>query len=74
MNRLIGVCSCCNVQVELLRDHISGPNHYRCGNCFEVYDPYEISQLAAVSDELKKLEEQRHAIFAKNRLDRVERV
>ncbi len=74
MNRLIAVCTCCGLQVELLRDHISGPNHYRCGNCFEVYDPDEISQLAEVADQLKKLEEQRHAVFAENRLSRAERI
>lgn len=70
MNRLIAPCPACECEVEWLRDHIAGPEHYRCGNCFEVIDLDRIDDLKALSDQLKKLEDQRHAILTANRLNR----
>lgn len=64
MQRIQAPCSCCGEQVELFRDHISGSDHYRCGNCFELFDLDQVDDLRKLHDSLKKLEEERHAIFA----------
>ena len=64
MKRLSAPCVCCGVEVELYRDHISGPNHYRCGNCFELYNEEQIAPLRDLADELKELEDKRHALIA----------
>ncbi len=70
MNRLTAPCPCCEQMVEWIRDHISGPDHYRCSNCFEIVSPEDVDDLKLVSTKLKQLEEQKHAILTENRLGR----
>ena len=64
MKRLNCVCACCGEQVELYRDQVSGPQHYRCGNCFEIYDEDQLVPLRDLADKLKEHEEKRHALIA----------
>lgn len=68
MNRLKMQCICCSQEVELYRDHISGSDHYRCGNCFEVVDLDDLGQIDELNIQLKQLEEKRHALLAAHRL------
>ena len=64
MNRIKAPCHCCGAQVEMYRDQISGPDHYRCGNCFELYGETEMDSLRDLHDELTKIEEMKHAAIA----------
>lgn len=70
MNHLKMQCLCCNCESELIRDHISGPNHFRCGNCFDLVDVKDIPRIEKINAELKILEEKRHAILATHGLNR----
>lgn len=74
MNRIQAPCSCCNQQVELFRDQISGSDHYRCGNCFELFELDDVERLLKLNDDLKQLEEKRHALFAAHGFDRGQRL
>jgi len=67
MQRLKTSCHCCGQLVELMRDHISGPDHYRCGNCFEIIDLDELDQLAALNQSLNHIEEERNALLTAHR-------
>ncbi len=64
MNRLQAPCVCCNQLVELYRDGLSGPQHYRCGNCFELYSEEQVDALRELHKELKRIEEEKHAAIA----------
>ena len=64
MRRLKMRCLCCGCDVELYRDSISGPDHYRCGNCFELVELDKLDDIAAKNKDLNRLEEQRNAILA----------
>lgn len=67
MNRLKTSCHCCGKEVELMRDHISGPNHYRCGNCFEIIDLEDLDNLAALNDALNALDDKRQELLNAHR-------
>lgn len=63
MKRLKMKCLCCGQEAELYRDHISGPDHYRCGNCFEVIDFDDLDDIAAKNRELEALDRERERIL-----------
>lgn len=67
MNRLKSQCHCCGQLVELLRDHISGPDHYRCSNCFEIVDLDELDSLAELNDKLTALDQERQELLDNHR-------
>lgn len=70
MNRLTGICLCCGQQVEWMRDGISGPNNYRCGNCFEILELDELAAAQETAQKIHELEEQRNAILTAHRRNR----
>ena len=70
MNRMTGICLCCGHSVEWLRDSISGPNHYRCGNCFEIVELDELEAAQQAATEIHQLEEQKNAILTAHRRNR----
>ena len=70
MQRLKAQCHCCGQEVELYRDQISGPEHYRCGNCFEIFNLEDLEGLREMNVELEKLEEKRNAVLTTYRQHR----
>lgn len=64
MHRMIMTCPCCSQVVELYRDGLSGPDKYRCGNCFEIIDQEDLDDVRALQDELARIEEQRKDAYA----------
>lgn len=63
MKRLKMRCTCCREDVELYRDTLSGPDHYRCGNCFEIIELDSLEKIAEQNRELERLDREREEIL-----------